>query len=66
MQPFLLGLCFWGIFMATSIHFGRKFINHDVMKWISIVAGIVLILFGIYFGYEAVEELLNYCELFDD
>ena len=43
--------------MATSIHFGRRFINHTVMKWISIVAGIVLIMFGIYFGYEAVRGI---------
>ena len=47
----------WDIFMATSIHFGRRFINHTVMKWISIVAGIVLIMFGIYFGYEAVRGI---------
>ncbi|MDX5864868.1 LysE family transporter [Bacillus cereus group sp. BfR-BA-01119] len=51
------GIMLWDIFMATSIHFGRRFINHTVMKWISIVAGIVLIMFGIYFGYEAVRGI---------
>lgn len=53
------GIMLWDLFMATSIHFGRKFVSHVVMKWISISAGIILISFGIYFGYQAVREIQN-------
>lgn len=45
----------WDLFMATSIHFGRRFVNNRMMKWISIFAGIVLVGFGMYFGYEAIK-----------
>ncbi|WP_459501343.1 LysE family transporter [Bacillus sp. C1] len=53
------GIMLWDLFMATSIHFGRKFVNHVVMKWVSIFAGIILISFGIYFGYQAILEFQN-------
>ncbi|EEM02106.1 Lysine exporter protein (LYSE/YGGA) [Bacillus pseudomycoides] len=51
------GIMLWDLFMATSIHLGRRFVNRVVMKWISISAGIILIGFGIYFGYQAVLEI---------
>ncbi|SFK14773.1 MULTISPECIES: LysE family transporter [unclassified Bacillus (in: firmicutes)] len=51
------GIALWDLFMATSIHLGRRFVNRVVMKWISISAGIILIGFGIYFGYQAVLEI---------
>lgn len=52
-----IGIMIWDLFMATSIHFGRKFVNNNIMKWISIIAGIILMGFGIYFGYEAVKGI---------
>ncbi len=45
----------WDLFMATSIHFGRRLLDNRMMKWISIFAGIVLVGFGMYFGYEAIK-----------
>ncbi|PFZ06452.1 lysine transporter LysE [Bacillus pseudomycoides] len=50
-----VGIMIWDLFMATSIHFGRRFVNNCMMKWISIFAGIVLVGFGMYFGYEAIK-----------
>ncbi len=41
----------WDLFMATSIHFGRRLLDNRMMKWISIFAGIVLV----GFGYEAIK-----------
>lgn len=51
------GIALWDLFMATSIHLGRRFVNRVVIKWISISAGIILIGFGIYFVYQAVLEI---------
>ncbi|EOV9527431.1 LysE family transporter [Bacillus cytotoxicus] len=50
-----VGIMIWDLFMATTIHFGRKFVNDRIMKWISLAAGIILVGFGMYFGYEAVQ-----------
>ena len=58
------GIMLWDIFI-TSIHFGRRFINHTVMKWISIVAGIVLIMFE-YILAMKVKGLIDYCEIIDN
>ncbi|MEN1935232.1 LysE family transporter [Paenibacillus sp. 102] len=52
-----VGIMIWDLFMATSIHFGRKFVNNRMMKWIVIFAGIVLVGFGMYFGYEAIKGI---------
>ncbi|HEK9103213.1 LysE family transporter [Bacillus pfraonensis] len=52
-----VGIMIWDLFMATSIHFGRRFVNNRIMKWISIFAGIVLVGFGLYFGYEAIKGI---------
>ncbi len=50
-----VGIMIWDLFMATTIHFGRKFVNNRIMKWISLATGIILVGFGMYFGYEAVQ-----------
>lgn len=50
-----VGIMIWDLFMATTIHFGRKFVNDRIMKWISLAAEIILVGFGMYFGYEAVQ-----------
>ncbi|MDM5188059.1 LysE family transporter [Bacillus sp. DX4.1] len=52
-----VGIMIWDLFMATSIHFGRRFVNDRIMKWISVFAGVVLVGFGMYFGYEAVRGI---------
>ncbi len=46
-----VGIMILDLFMATSIHFGRRLLDNRMMKWISIFAGIVLV----GFGYEAIK-----------
>jgi threonine/homoserine/homoserine lactone efflux protein len=53
-----VGITCWDLFMATIIHFGRKRLNTNVLKWVSIIAGIVLICFGLAFGYQAITTVL--------
>ncbi|GLO67889.1 amino acid transporter [Oceanobacillus sp. E9] len=48
-----LGIILWDIFMASVATSFRKFFHSKALYWISIIAGIVLIGFGIFFGYEA-------------
>ncbi|MGQ3381107.1 LysE family translocator [Priestia endophytica] len=52
-----VGITCWDLFMATIIHFGRKQLNLNVLKWVSIIAGLVLIGFGLMFGYQAIKSM---------
>lgn len=46
-----IGILFWDLFISISVHYRRRFVNRDHMKWIYIAAGVVLMGFGIYFGF---------------
>jgi len=54
-----VGITCWDLFMATIVHFGRKRLNLNVLKWVSIIAGVVLIGFGLTFGYQAIKSMLS-------
>jgi len=45
----LLGCCLWVFSLASTLHWGKKFINEKMTGTISLIAGIFLIGFGIYF-----------------
>ncbi len=58
-SPVLVGGVFLGIFcwvtlLAILIHFGRRFVNERVMRWITGISGVVLIGFGIWFAIQAI------------
>ncbi|MEE9910906.1 MAG: LysE family translocator [Deltaproteobacteria bacterium] len=48
----LLGCFLWVFFLAAALHWGRKIINEQVTRLISVIAGLFLIGFGIYFLYR--------------
>lgn len=54
-----IGIALWDITVAASVHFGRKFTNQRFIKWLSVIAGLVLIGFGINFGYKAIKSLMH-------
>ena len=49
----ILGVLIWFFCLSFTLHSGRKFINETKLRYISAVAGIFLIGFGLYFGYNA-------------
>ncbi|KYC88414.1 MULTISPECIES: LysE family translocator [Bacillaceae] len=53
-----VGIAAWDLTVATSVNFGRKFANQRFLKWLSVIAGLVLIGFGVSFGYRAIKSLL--------
>lgn len=53
----VLGILLWDIFMATASSIFRKLLNARVLKAISILSGLSLIGFGLYFGVQAVHLL---------
>ncbi|AXI07769.1 LysE family translocator [Oceanobacillus sp. 143] len=56
----LLGILIHDIGLMSVIHYTRRFLNQTIMKWVSIIAAVLLIGFSIYFGYEFVTQLLTY------
>lgn len=54
-----LGLTFWDIFVAALTSGFRKLLHIKSLIMISIVSGVSLILFGLYFGYQGVNALFG-------
>ncbi|RLQ90967.1 LysE family transporter [Planomicrobium sp. Y74] len=54
-----IGIAIWDLVIAGSVHFGRGFAGERFMKWFSIAAGLVLIGFGVSFGWQAAAKLLS-------
>ena len=55
----LIGVLSWHSLVAVSLHWGRRLINESMMKYISLIFGVVLIGFGCYFGYNALISIIG-------
>jgi threonine/homoserine/homoserine lactone efflux protein len=52
-----LGLTFWDLFVAGLTTGFRRFLNHQSLMAISVISGLSLVGFGIYFGYQGLTAL---------
>lgn len=52
-----LGLIFWDIFVAALTTGFRRLLNVKTLIAISIISGMSLIIFGVYFGYQGIQAL---------
>jgi len=48
----LLGCFLWVFFLASALHWGKKIINEQMTRLISMIAGLFLIGFGVFFLYR--------------
>lgn len=55
----LLGCFLWVFFLAIALHWGKKIINEKIVGFISLIAGIFLIGFGMYFLHQTYILLLR-------
>lgn len=53
----LLGCFLWVFFLALALHWGKKIINEQVTRLISMIAGLFLVGFGCYFFYRTLGQL---------
>lgn len=53
----LAGCLLWILGLASALHFGRRVARGPVLKVISALAGLVLIGFGVQFGWKAIREI---------
>lgn len=54
----LIGILLWHTTLSLLTHWGNRLLNETTTKYISIIAGIVLLLFGLRFAANAVQTLL--------
>ena len=52
-----IGIAVWDLFIAGTVHFGKGFAGDRFVKWFSIAAGLALIGFGLWFGWQALDNL---------
>jgi threonine/homoserine/homoserine lactone efflux protein len=53
----LAGILMWHSFMALLTHWGKRFLNQTTIRGINILAGTVLILFGLRLAYLAISTM---------
>jgi threonine/homoserine/homoserine lactone efflux protein len=53
----LAGILIWHSTVSVLSHGGKRFLNARTAKYISLIAGAALILFGLRFGYNAIHTL---------
>lgn len=49
-----IGIGLWNLNLALTIHFGKKSLNPNTLKWISFVASLIILGFGLHLGYQAI------------
>ncbi|MCU9613597.1 LysE family translocator [Caldibacillus lycopersici] len=54
-----IGIFIWDISMATISSIFRKYLSITFLKILSIISGLFLIGFGVFFGLEGVQALVN-------
>lgn len=55
----LIGILAWHSTMSVLTNWGKRFLNERTARYISIVAGMALILFGVRFAYNAAITVLD-------
>ncbi len=55
-----IGLLTWDVVMAAVSSGFRKFLNERILTGIAVLSGLVLIGFGLYFGWQGVLLLINH------
>jgi threonine/homoserine/homoserine lactone efflux protein len=50
----IIGVVLWFFALSILLHLGKSFVNERTMKYVSVIAGIILIGFELYFGYNVV------------
>lgn len=56
----LCGILLHDIGLLTIVSLTRKVVNRKMIKWFSVIAGLILFGFGMYFIYNFVDTLSNY------
>lgn len=53
----IAGVLIWGLFLSGLLEMGKRFFNQKLINVITTIAGLMLIGFGLKFGYKAISLL---------
>ncbi|HET9843304.1 MAG TPA: LysE family transporter [Gammaproteobacteria bacterium] len=53
----ILGVLLWGVLLSTLLEFGRRSLSPKMIRFITFAAGMVLLYFGIKYGYQNILKL---------
>jgi L-lysine exporter family protein LysE/ArgO len=53
----IAGLLIWITTLSTLVHGGRRFISDRTYRWINLGSGTLLLGFGLWFGFQAIEGI---------
>lgn len=54
-----IGIGLWNLNLALTVHFGKKSLNPSTLKWISFVASLIILGFGLHLSYQAIIRIKN-------
>lgn len=54
-----VGIALWNLLIVLTVHFGKTLLNPIVLRLITITAGLVLIGYGIHFGWQGFHFLMD-------
>jgi threonine/homoserine/homoserine lactone efflux protein len=54
----ILGSITWFFFISILLHWGKRWVNEKSIRYVSLLAGIGLSCFGLYFAYNAINLLI--------
>ena len=55
----LVGILIWHTTMAVLSSWGKRYLNERMVKYVLVVAGIALVIFGLKFAYNAVALIMG-------
>ncbi|HDR8156463.1 TPA: LysE family transporter, partial [Bacillus cereus] len=55
----ILGIFIWDITMASTSSIFRKILNTRILSLITVVSGISLIIYGLYFGFQTYQIIFQ-------
>ncbi|HRE31789.1 MAG TPA: hypothetical protein PLD88_07445, partial [Candidatus Berkiella sp.] len=55
----IAGVLTWGICLSGILELGKRFFNQKLIHTITMIAGLMLIFFGLKYGYKAIGQLLT-------
>jgi threonine/homoserine/homoserine lactone efflux protein len=54
----IVGVVVWFFILSVLLHWGKRFINETSLRRVSLIAGLILMGFGLYFEYSAISLFL--------
>lgn len=55
-----IGIGLWNLNLALTVHFGKKSLSQNSLKWISVAASLIILGFGLHLSYQAIMKITDF------